>query len=628
MGMSWQNCLDQSLSRKFRWQILGQLSRPSAMHTFLIALCFIAPPLLTSPARAEDLNQQSASSQTSPTSTQLPIESESQTAVCPPERENQSQSVVNTTQTSGQTITATERLQPTLVNWLDTIEPALVARLDAQPFPNLHPRARLAKVPVLMYHDILPEKEVFFDVTPAELEAHFKRIQESGLTPISLEQLVTHLASGVPLPEKPILLTFDDGYRGHYEYVYPLLKQYNYPAVFAIYPAKVGTNYGRSSLTWEQLREMVADPLVTIASHSMTHPDDLRELPADRLRQEIVESKRVLETELGISIKDFVYPVGKYDEAVKEWVQQAGYRSALTMNDQENYFAGESESLLSIERMGQSQLEEAIAQAWGGPPAPTLENSFNFSAPIRLNHITLEDVPLILISGGKPLTIHANSRYQVPEIIANTEAVAAVDGGFFSMKYLDSNTMIGPVFSQNTNEFIPGNASENRLLTGRPLVVITPDAVKFVAFDPDQHSTLEGIQAIDPDATDAFVAAAWLVKDGLPRSKASFGTLFGFDVPRHRAFWGIDQSGQPVIGISTARIDSVELGELLVQAGFREAVMLDSGGSTSLAYEGESLVKDYVPRPVPHVVALAPAPVFDASCWLASRRSANQDLKN
>lgn len=103
----------------------------------------------------------------------------------------------------------------------------------SKPFPYIHESARAAKVPIFMYHDILPKKEVFFDVTPEELENHFKYIQEKGLTPISLDLLLDHLQKGIPLPDKPILLSFDDGYGGHYDHVYPLLKKYNYPAVFS-----------------------------------------------------------------------------------------------------------------------------------------------------------------------------------------------------------------------------------------------------------------------------------------------------------------------------------------------------------------------------------------------------------
>lgn len=486
------------------------------------------------------------------------------------------------------------------------LESMVVPHWQARPFPQVHERARLSRVPVLMYHDILPEKQVFFDVTPEELEAHFQLIRENGLTPIALDRLVQHLATGAPLPERPVLLTFDDGYEGHYTHVLPLLRKYGYPATFGIYPAKVGTRMGRSSLTWEQVSQMAADPLVTIASHSVTHPRDLRQLSDQALQQEVVDSKQVLEERLGMPIRHFVYPEGNYDQRVQAAVQAAGYHSALTMRNGEEKFASESDSLLSIERIGQSRIAEAIAPAYGGPPLPRLGTPFDFTGAIQKRQLTIEETDLTLISGGRPVTLHADSRYQVPQIIANTNAIAAVDGGFFSLKYLDSNTMIGPVLGQNTGQFVPGNASENPLLNGRPLVMIGPHRVVFVPFDAARHNTLAGVQAEMPEVTDAFVAAGWLVKDGVPRPAESFGKLYGFDVPRHRAFWGIDQSGQPVIGVSQTRVDSVTLGGLLVQAGFREAILLDSGASTSLAYRGESLIRGYEPRPVPHVVALLP----------------------
>ncbi len=475
----------------------------------------------------------------------------------------------------------------------------------AAPFPQIHPQARLGRVPVLMYHDVLPRKEVFFDVTPAEFEAHLQAIRDSGLTPIHLDQLVAHLATGAPLPPKPVLLSFDDGYLGHYEHVYPLLKQYGYPGVFAIYTGKVERNYGRPGLTWAQLREMAADPLVAIASHSITHPKNLADLDDPELRWEVTESKRILEEKLGVSVKHFVYPEGNYDERVKAAVRQAGYRSALTMSNQVDRFANESEDLLSIDRLGQSKLSMAIAQADGGAPLPPPGSAFNFTAPVRKRQLELDGVRLVLFSGGRPVTLHADSRYQVSEIIANTPAVAAVDGGFFSMKYLDSNVMIGPVYSQNTGQFVPGSAWDISKIGGRPLVLVGPAGVKFVPFNPQQHNTLAGIRKLMPDVTDAFVAGAWLVKDGKGRSPASFRDLFGFDVPRHRAFWGIDQAGQPVVGVSKERVDSVALGELLSRAGLREVVMLDSGASASLAHADELLV-DYTPRPVPHAVALFP----------------------
>lgn len=505
------------------------------------------------------------------------------------------------------------------------LAPQIAAYFNPSVWPIINERATLAKVPVFMYHDILPEKEVFFDVTVAEFEQHLQLIKAQGLTPISYDQLVNHLRTGLPLPEKPIMLTFDDGYGGHYEYVYPLLKKYSYPAVFSVYTLNMGKDTGRTHVSWEQLKEMAANPLVTIASHSVTHPKDLRTLTDDQLKIEIEQSKKILENQLGISIRYFTYPEGKYDQRVAKFVEKAGYRSALTMSDTDERFAGASESMLAIARFGQSRLAQVeaspISQAWGGAKLPSFwGGSFDFSTEVQVNKTTIDETNLTLISGGKPVTIHAKSRYQVSEIIEGTEAVAAVDGGFFSLKYLDSNVMIGPVLSQINNKFVPGYRGENPKLAGRPLVLISPHSAKFVGFEPNLHNTLEGLQAAMPNVTDAFVAAAWLVRNNQPQGAETFGSLFDYDAIRHRAFWGINQAGQPTVGVSNDPIDSVSLGKALAKAGLRDAVMLDSGASTSLTYKGESLV-GYTPRPVPHVVALMPptANLRSPDCAIAQR---------
>lgn len=500
-------------------------------------------------------------------------------------------------------------------------------------WPSISDQARSARVPIVMYHDVLTEPEVFFDLTPEQLETQLEKIVAQGLTPVSLDQVVQHLRMGTPLPQKPILLTFDDGYAGHFEHVYPLLKKYQMPAVFSIFPGKLdGEVAGRSTVTWKQLKEMAADPLITIASHSVTHPPNLTQVSDEQLRHEVIDSKARLEAELGMSIKYFTYPAGHYDERVEAAVRDAGYLAALTMRERDEKFAGESESLLAIERFGQSNLDTLLGEAWGGEalpeaihiPQPAAQTGFDFSAAVQVQEVTLEDNPLTLISGGRPVTVHADSRYQVPEILASTNAIAAVDGGFFSLEYLDSNVMIGPVLSQSTRTFVPGNASENPRLNGRPLVLITPEAVKFVPFEAIRHNTLGGLQQAALGVTDAFVAAAWLVKAGEPQPSTSFGTLYGFDAERHRAFWGINKAGQPVVGVSQSRVDAVALGRLLAQAGLQEAVMLDSGASTSLAYQGQSMIKDYEPRPVPHIIALIPPEQAQGACPLVMQPTAPQ----
>lgn len=258
---------------------------------------------------------------------------------------------------------------------------------------------------------------------------------------------------------------------------------------------------------------------------------------------------------------------------------------------------------------------------WQQTISPLLNPDFNFTSPVQKAQTNINNVSLIFISGGKPITIHADSRYQVPEILtkSGTKAIAAVDGTFFSLKFLTSNTMIGPVLSQVSNKFVPGNNGENKKLAGRPLVLISSRAVNFIPFNPAKHNTLQGIQTEMPDVSDAFVAGAWLVKNGQPLPRNSYKSLYGADVARHRAFWGINKAGIPTIGVSTKPVDSANLGIILTKAGLKDVVMLDSGASTSLAYQGVSLV-GYTPRPVPHVVALVPPESSSAGdCVLASQ---------
>jgi biofilm PGA synthesis lipoprotein PgaB len=445
----------------------------------------------------------------------------------------------------------TDRLQKdtqaTVAAWGTT----LVAYARPARWPDLHERARAARVPVIMYHDVLSETEVFFDMTPEQLEADFQLIQEAGLTPISLDQLVRHLRTGIPLPDKPIVLTFDDGYAGHYETVFRLLKRYRYPAAFSVFTGKLdGEIVGRSTLTWEQLQMMASHPLVTIVSHSVTHPSDLRLLSDGQLTAELQGSKQRLEEKLGFPIRYFTYPEGNRDERVVAATQAAGYWAALAMDNISGDFANASTDLLNIERFGSSRLAEVMETAWGGPSLPRSDQGFNFNTPIRLTNLEVDGLPITLIAGGQPSTIHADSRYPLAEIVAGTAAIAAVDGTFFSLEFLTSRTMIGPVLSHNTGEFIAGNPGDIPKLRGRPLVLINTHEVKFIPFQPEQHNQLPGIQQEMPDVTDAFVAASWLVQAGKAPSLASFKQLPYFEAQRHRAFWGINQAGQPVIGVT------------------------------------------------------------------------------
>ncbi|PLS68806.1 MAG: polysaccharide deacetylase [Cyanobacteria bacterium M5B4] len=506
-----------------------------------------------------------------------------------------------------------------LVNLSAEWREEVIAQFLPTNYPNIHDRARRTYVPIIMYHDITPVKDVDYDVTPQELADHFATLKAEGMTPISIDQLVRHLETGASLPPKPVLLTFDDNYRGQYLHAFPLLQKYNFPAVWSVHTAFVGSPQGKPKATWEELKKMADSGLVTVASHTVSHRN-LTDLTPAEIDRELRESKQILEEKLGRSVKYFTYPEGTYTEPMKEQVLKAGYRAALSMSLDPYYetSASESDDLLSLRRYGQSRFNDIIAEGKRHSSDSDLATivpvkqgfaPINFSSPVEKHRVTIDGLPLTLVFGGQPVTVHADSRYQVAEIQSKLpNAVAAVDGGFFSLEFLDSNQMIGPVLSRNSSQagvFNPGKKGENPLLKGRPLVLISDRSVKYVPYDPDRHTSLEALQQELPDVKDAFVAAAWLVKQGKPRDAASFGKLYGFDAARDRAFWGIDRAGRPVIGVTMEMIDSVGLGQILAKAGIYEAVMLDSGASAALSYQGQS-VMEYEPRPVPHVVALLP----------------------
>jgi biofilm PGA synthesis lipoprotein PgaB len=506
---------------------------------------------------------------------------------------------------------------PVLSSLSSSINAELIASFTPAPFPSISDRARAAKIPIIMYHDITAVKDVDWDVTPEDLEKHFQTLQEGGYTPITMDRMVNHLRTGAQLPEKPVLLTFDDNYLGQYKYAFPLLKKYNYPAVWSVHTRFVGTGGKKPKATWDQLREMQKSGLITVASHTVNHLN-MKNLSDPEIEREVLESKKVLEKELGIPIDYFTYPEGEFTERAKEKVKDVGYKAALSMSldPRQERSANESEDLLSIMRFGQSRFSEAIEQASGGTSAsqvsllPTVNNGvIDFTTPVEKRKVTIDGLPLTLVHGGRAVTTHADKRAQVAEILAMTpNAIAAVDGGFFSLERIDGNTMIGPVMSQFSSYagvFNTGNKGENPLLNGRPLVLISPTTVKFIPFNAAKHISLEAVRAELPDVTDAFVAAGWLVRDGKPQSAESFGKLYGFDASRDRAFWGIDRSGRPTIGVTMEMIDSVGLGKILAKAGLRDVVMLDSGASAALAYRGKSVMA-YEPRPVPHIVALLP----------------------
>lgn len=238
----------------------------------------------------------------------------------------------------------------------------LPARASAQSsgLPAVHANAGKAYVCVLMWHDVVPgKKEVWFDTTRAELKAQFEAIRRRRCTVISLEALSRYLIDGTPVPPRAVVLTFDDNNQGLYDYAFPLLKEYRYPATFFVHTNYIGVTTSKRHCDWRMLLEMQKSGLVSIEGHSCSHPADMRLLPPAEVDKELADSKALLEKHTGRPVTAFAYTEGHYDEKLARAVAKNGYRLAFT---EDWGSAGRSRNLMMVHRYS---IHKRFAQALG-----------------------------------------------------------------------------------------------------------------------------------------------------------------------------------------------------------------------------------------------------------------------
>ena len=199
--------------------------------------------------------------------------------------------------------------------------------------PTHDPNQRAVDVPILMYHYLSvppPDADKYrldLSVTPINFKAQLDHLSSAGYTPIRVDDLSSYLLTGTPLPPKPILLTFDDGYLDNYTYAFPILQQYGYPATFFV----VGDFIDKGLpgyLTWNQVEEM-AEAGMEIGSHSLDHIS-LRGKPSAFQLNQITGSKTMIESHIGTVVQSFSYPSGDHDGTTVGLLRSTGYLSAVT----------------------------------------------------------------------------------------------------------------------------------------------------------------------------------------------------------------------------------------------------------------------------------------------------------
>jgi peptidoglycan/xylan/chitin deacetylase (PgdA/CDA1 family) len=194
---------------------------------------------------------------------------------------------------------------------------------NATPQPGWEPHA--GPVPILEYHVLgaapadAPYPELY--VTRPDFHRQMDWLEEHGYEAVTLEMVERAWYDGGTLPAKPVVLSFDDGYRPQFTYALPELRRHGWPGVLNL--KAEGSDLYTSNV------EAMIDAGWELAAHTIHHLD-LTTLGSEQLREEVAGSREILRREYGVPVADFCYPAGQFDETVIAAVKAAGYTAATT----------------------------------------------------------------------------------------------------------------------------------------------------------------------------------------------------------------------------------------------------------------------------------------------------------
>ncbi len=193
------------------------------------------------------------------------------------------------------------------------------------------------KLPILLYHNVTDSfsaQEEQLHITPQRFREHMLRLKENGFQTISFQQYYDYRTQGSPLPEKPIIISFDDGYITNYEHAYPILKECGFIATFfAVAKSSfLPTAFPIPHYDWRLAKEMEASGVIEVESHSYTHPKHTDLSLAD-IEQEARLSYYTIKTFLGKEPLVYSYPNGAFSEQSKQLVKKAGYQMQVKVGN-------------------------------------------------------------------------------------------------------------------------------------------------------------------------------------------------------------------------------------------------------------------------------------------------------
>lgn len=199
-------------------------------------------------------------------------------------------------------------------------------------------------VPVLMYHSIGYEKDNPVRLPVENLEKQMKYLKDNNYSTLSMDDLYDYFENNKPIPEKSIVLTFDDGYLDNYTKLYPVLKKYGFKGTIFVITNTIDKE--KDYLLSSQLKELDKSCLA-IESHTASH-ENLSELSYDKQLKTLKASKEYLEKTLNREVNYIAYPFGKYNEETLRAAKDAGYKMAFTTDGK---WSDKSDGILTLDRV-------------------------------------------------------------------------------------------------------------------------------------------------------------------------------------------------------------------------------------------------------------------------------------
>lgn len=183
---------------------------------------------------------------------------------------------------------------------------------------------------ILQYHHISTATPAVTSVSTDEFQQHMSYLRDNGFQILPLQEVVQKLQNAEALPERTVVITFDDAYISVYEVAFPLLKDHAWPFTIFVSTGLVGTNTSLYT-DWDQLREM-ADAGATIANHTVSHPYLLNSDATESKRQwlqtvaeEISQAEARITKETGQNHHLLAYPYGEYNPEIQDLVAELGF---------------------------------------------------------------------------------------------------------------------------------------------------------------------------------------------------------------------------------------------------------------------------------------------------------------